>query len=462
MVIRMFNAYFSTRTVLLVLSEAFVVALAFTMSCVIWLGRDADIFLNYEGGFAKIVLITGVFMVCMYYLDLYDSLILSNRREIFIRLVQVAGTGTLVVAVLYSSYPKARLGAKNFTLGVVLLILLVWFWRELFLWLARSKRLVERAILVGEGPLAGELTKLINRRPEFGVNLVGCVSSFPAQIDGNLPYLGTPDRLADVVRKQGVRRVIVTMSDRRGKLPVEELLAINSQYARVQDGAEVYEALTGKLPIESLRLSSLLFSPGFHVSRRFLLYKRVLSFGVSLSLLILTLPLMLLIALAIHLDSPGLIIFRQKRVGLHGTIFTLYKFRSMFDGADVGQNHSPAMEQDGRMTRVGRPLRRTRLDELPQLYNILLGDMSFVGPRPFVPHQEQELVKVIPFYSQRWSVKPGATGWAQINRGYCATVADNAEKLAYDLFYIKNMSLALDLFILFKTIKILLLGRGGR
>jgi len=162
------------------------------------------------------------------------------------------------------------------------------------------------------------------------------------------------------------------------------------------------------------------------------------------------------------LDSPGPIIFRQKRVGKLGTIFTLYKFRSMFDGADADQNHKPATANDDRVTRVGRWLRRTRLDELPQLYNIFRGDMYFVGPRPFVPHQEQELAKIIPFYNQRWSVKPGATGWAQVNRGYCATVEDNVEKLAYDLFYIKNMSMSLDLLILFKTVKTLLLSRGGR
>jgi exopolysaccharide biosynthesis polyprenyl glycosylphosphotransferase len=243
---------------------------------------------------------------------------------------------------------------------------------------------------------------------------------------------------------------------------VQELLAIKSQYARVQDGTELYEALSGKLPIESLRLSWLLFSPGFHVSQKLLLYKRVFSLVFALVLLLLASPLMLLTALAIRLDSPGPIIFRQKRIGKLGSTFTLFKFRSMFDSSEAGDNHRPAMANDNRVTRVGRLLRRTRLDELPQLYNILRGDMYFVGPRPFVPSQEEELAKVIPFYSQRWSVKPGATGWAQVNRGYNATVEDNAEKLAYDLFYIKNMSITLDLFILFKTIKILILSRGGR
>lgn len=462
MFVRIFNAYFSTRTLLLMVFEAFGIAMAFTVSCFVWLGQDADLFLNYEGGLAKIALITCVFVLCMYYLDLYDSLVLTNRREIVIRLMLVAGFSTLLMAILYSRYPNARLGLKTFTLGVVFVFPFVLFWRELFFWLSRSKRLVERAILLGEGPLADELVELIKNRPEFGLDLVGCVSAFPAQLEGNARYLGTPDRLPDLVRKQGVHRVIVTMPDRRGKLPVQELLSIKSQYARVQDGTELYEAMSGKLPVASLRLSWLLFSPGFHVSQKLLLYKRLVSLAFALMLLILASPVMLLVALAIRLDSPGPIIFRQKRVGKLGTIFTLYKFRSMFNVCEAGDNHRPAMANDDRVTRVGRWLRRTRLDELPQLYNILRGDMYFVGPRPFVPSQEEELAKAIPFYSQRWSVKPGATGWAQVNRGYNATVEDNIEKLAYDLFYIKNMSVTLDLFILFKTIKILILSRGGR
>jgi len=171
---------------------------------------------------------------------------------------------------------------------------------------------------------------------------------------------------------------------------------------------------------------------------------------------------MLLIAVAVRLDSPGPALYSQARVGKDGKLFTLFKFRSMRNGADTDSNHTPATERDDRITRVGYWLRRTRLDELPQLYNIVRGDMYFVGPRPFVPNQERELAEKIPFYRYRWAVKPGATGWAQVNRGYCATLEDNSEKLAYDLFYIKNMSIGLDILVLFQTIKILLLGRGGR
>ena len=462
MVIRLFNAYFPSRTLLLAFSEACVVVLAFTVSCVVLMGRDADIFLNYDGGFANIALITVVFVLCMYYGDLYDSLILTNRREVIIRLIQVSGVGTLVMAVLYSAYPKTRLGAKNFALGLVLVLLLVWFWRELFLWMFRSKHLLERAVLLGDGPLAKKLAEEIISRPDLGLQLMGYVSASAVQARADLPHLGTPDHLSDVVRTRGIRHVLVAMSDQRGKLPMDELLAIKSQYARVQDGAEIYEKLTGKLPLESLRLSWLLFSSGLHTSRWVTMWKTAFSFIISASLLLLCLPVMLLVALAIHLDSPGPAVFRQKRIGKGGKIFTLYKFRSMYHAIDECKINPPAEEDDPRITRLGRFLRKSRLDELPQLYNILRGDMHFVGPRPFVPDQEQDLVKAIPLYNQRWNVKPGATGWAQINRGYCVTIADNTEKLAYDLFYIKNMSLSLDLLIMFKTLKILVLGRGGR
>ena len=243
---------------------------------------------------------------------------------------------------------------------------------------------------------------------------------------------------------------------------MQPLLQLKSRGISIQDGAKLYEAITGKLPIESLRMSWLLFSPDLELLHSLVIYKRASSVIWSAIGLILVSPLMALIALAIRLDSDGPAIFRQKRVGLHGEIFTLFKFRTMKNGVDQDENHHPAERKDSRFTRLGKLLRRTRMDELPQLFNILRGDMHFVGPRPFVPSQEREYVERIPYYRHRWAVKPGATGWAQVNRGYNFTIEDNRDKLAYDLFYIKNMSIGLDLFILFKTAKILLLGRGAQ
>ena len=228
---------------------------------------------------------------------------------------------------------------------------------------------------------------------------------------------------------------------------------------QVQDAPDFYEALTDKVPVSSLRLGWLLFSPGFQISGWIRMYKRFASIVLSIVGLIVSLPVMILVALAIRLDSPGPVIFRQRRIGKDGKLFTLYKFRSMRLKSD---DQRPAEEDDNRITRVGQWIRRFRLDELPQLFNILRGEMHFVGPRPFVPSAEEECARKIPFYNQRWTTRPGLTGWAQIKGGYCSTLDANIEKLAYDLFYIKHMSIGLDCLILLHTIKILLLGRGSR
>jgi sugar transferase (PEP-CTERM system associated) len=462
-VIRFLHAYFPARTVFLGLSEACLVTLAFIAATIARLGAfDGTIVLNYQQGFIKIVVVAAIFIVCMYYFDLYDSMVLSNRREVLTRLVQVVGTSCVILAGLYYVYPPLELGRGILAVGILLVALLLAGWRRLFLLVNSLPRFAERALLVGDGPLAENLALEFERRSELGVRVIERLDTNGTGGTAVSPEPVWLEELSRIVESRHPSRIIVTMRDCRGKLPVEALLRFKSQGVRIQDGAEVYETVTGKVPIESLRLSWLLFSPGFHISRWLLLYKRVFALAVSACGLLLSAPLMALIALAIRIDSPGPAIFRQKRVGKDGKTFTLYKFRSMYDGADLEGNHAPAQEADGRFTRVGRWLRRARVDELPQLYNVLRGDMYFVGPRPFVPNQEEECAEKIPFYRQRWAVKPGVTGWAQVNRDYCATLADNTEKLAYDLFYIKNMSIGLDVLILLKTAKILLLGRGSR
>lgn len=461
--IRLFNTYVPGRTLFLGFSEACLIVFAFAASTAIWAGQDTELVLAYEGGLTKIVLVAAVFLISMYYLDLYDSLILTNPREIVVRLVQVFGVGTLLLSVIYFVFPQVQLGIGVFSVGLVFLALCLGFWRELFILGVRSLGLAQKIVLVGAGPFAAGIAQELAKRPEVGLALAGYVDqpNSVSPMDG-VKYLGGPEVLTRLVQSERISRIIVAMTERRQRLPIEDLLACKTEGAMVQDGSDFYEALTGKISLDSLRLSWLLFSPGFRVSRLTLMQKRTASLLLSLIGLVVTLPVMIVVALLVRMDSKGPIIFRQKRVGKDGKIFTLLKFRSMYDGADAGGIHLPAVANDERCTRVGKWLRRTRVDELPQLYNIFRGDMYFVGPRPFVPDQERELAEKIPFYRQRWAVRPGATGWAQVNRGYCATIEDNADKLAYDLFYIKNMSVGLDLLILFKSLKTLLLGRGGR
>jgi sugar transferase (PEP-CTERM system associated) len=463
--IRLLNAYFPRRTLFLGISEACLVALAFVAASIARLGAtDATLMLSYEQGGAKIGLVSAVFIGCMYYFDLYDTSILSNRREVLTRLVQVLGVGCILLALIYYVYPPLELGRGIFAIGLALVAVILLLWRRLFLALNGRPQFAERVLIFGDGFLAESLVAELGARPELGIRVVGHLKSLE---DGNanlrLSSGEKPgDQFLSLIQPYRAERIVIAMNERRGNLPVQDLLHLKSRGVSVQDGAEMYEAITGKLPIESLRLSWLLYSPGFEVSRSLLIYKRASSVIWSAVGLILAFPLMAFIALAIRLDSAGPAIFRQKRVGLHGTVFTLFKFRTMINGVDQDENYLPAERTDSRFTRLGRLLRRTRIDELPQLFNILRGDMHFVGPRPFVPNQERECVERIPYYDQRWAVKPGATGWAQVNRGYNVTTEDNQDKLGYDLFYIKNVSVGLDLLILFKTMKILLLGRGSR
>jgi sugar transferase (PEP-CTERM system associated) len=447
------------------ISETCLVALAFVAATIARLGpTDATLMFGYEKGAIKILLVSGSFMICMYYFDLYDSSILSNRREVFSRLVGVLGTVCVVLAVLYYLYPSLELGRGIFAIGFILVAVLLLLWRTLFSAINSQPQFAERALIFGDGPLAASLLRELESRPELGLRVVGQLKTFENGNGRSGLISGEEklDALLSTALPYKANHLIVALGERRGNLPVEALLQLKRHGVRIRDGSELYEAVTGKVPIEFIGLSGLLFSPGFRVSQPSVICRRVFSFVVSLLGLVVTLPLMVLIALAVRLDSVGPVIFQQKRVGQDGELFTLYKFRTMMVGSDGNDNPRPAETTDGRFTHVGRWLRRTRMDELPQIVNILRGDMLLVGPRPFVPNQEQECLQQIPFYRQRWVVKPGATGWAQVNRGYCATLKDNEEKFAYDLFYIKNASIGLDLLILFKTVKILLLGRGSR
>lgn len=462
--IRLFHVYFPSRTLFLAVSEALLIAIALLAAVVLRFRGDVELALLYDGGVLRIGIACVVLMVCMHYYDLYDSLVLHKPAEALMRLVPVLGTTSIILAGIYYLYPQVQLGRIPFMVWIIFAGLILAGWRRLFFALNKSVRLSHRTVLLGAGPMALSLSSEIESRPELGLALLGYVdtpSVGKGRVNG-LRYLGDIVDLPVLMEHEHINRVILTMNERRGRLPVHMLLQLKARGLVVQDAADVYEAVTGRLSLDTLRPSWLLLSEGFRVSPLILMYKRVASVVLSVIAITLTAPLMALIALAIRLDSRGPAIFRQRRVGEEGKIFTIYKFRSMRQDADADGNPHPATERDERVTRVGHWLRHARLDELPQLFNIFKGDMYFIGPRPFVPNMEEDLKQKIPFYEQRWVVKPGATGWAQVRRGYCASVEDNIEKLGYDLFYIKNLSVGLDFLILLETIKILVLGRGGR
>lgn len=463
--IRFLNAYFPARTLFLGVSEAFLVAFAFVAATIARLGADdASLMLNYERGWLKILVVAVVFIVCMYYFDLYDSLVCSNQREVLTRLVQALGTVCILMAVVYYVFRPLQLGRGIFLIGFGFVALILVGWRKLFLAVNAMPGFAERALILGDGLLADSLIKELESRPELGIRVAGQLKRIESA-NGNMAHASNEAQVENILKSFKPfkpTRIIVALGERRGKMPVAALLQMKSHGVRIHDGAEVYEAVTGKVPVESLRLSWLLFSSGFRTSRLLLMSQRLISLTVSAIGLLICLPLIPFIALGIRLTSPGPIIFRQERVGLEGRSFDCYKFRTMRVGAESKTGPTWANEADPRVTPFGRFLRHSRLDEIPQLWNVFKGDMNLVGPRPERPEFMDWLKAEIVHYDLRHTVRPGLTGWAQIRYRYGSSLEDTKEKLCYDLFYIKNMSAGLDLLVLFHTMKIVLLGRGAR
>jgi sugar transferase (PEP-CTERM system associated) len=408
----------------------------------------------------------------MHCFDLYDSRVLGKRREALVRLLQVLGAACFLLALISYIYPPAGLRPGIFLAAFAAVATLLWLWRELFLLVNTAPRFAERALVLGEGPLANFLVHECESRPELGIRIVGRdlppetrgigASRTGGAAAGSSQESEFAEKLARSMERMGVGRIIVALTERRGELPVGLLLSLKSRGVRVQDGVELYERITGKIPVESLRISSLLFSAGFYASRLFLMYKRAASVAASCLGLALSLPLLPFILAAIKLASPGPVLYRQKRVGQNGAVFDCYKFRTMRADAEADTGPTWAGDDDPRITPVGKLLRRTRADEIPQLWNVLRGDMCLVGPRPERPEFVDELRREIPYYQMRHTIRLGITGWAQIRYKYGNSVEDAKAKLRYDLFYIMNMSAGLDVLILFQTVKVILWGRGVR
>jgi sugar transferase (PEP-CTERM system associated) len=458
-VVRLFNVYYPVRTLILILAETLIVCASFVVAAFIRLGRDSVLVLGFDDGIYKVLLVTAVALLCLYYFDLYDSQRVPSGGETFFRLFVVLGLLSFVLAAVGYLFPDFLLGSDVFLLGIAILTISLIGWRWAYYWLLAQPLLRERVYVMGTGERAQRLVQALRTRRDLGMEVVGWAGAVG---NGSITREQLSSQLVALKAKKAIDHVIVALDDGRGKMPVRTLLELRMAGIKVDNATALLERISGKIEVLGLQPSWLIFSDGFRVSARKLVVKRIVSVGLSLVALTIALPVMILIAFAILLDSKGPILFRQERVGKNGKIFKLNKFRSMYVGSDIPGNHPPAQENDHRFTRVGRWLRKVHLDELPQLYNILRGDMYFVGPRPFVPTQEAEYADKIPYYNLRWVVKPGATGWAQIKRGYCATIEENAEKLEYDLYYIKNMSIGFDLMIVFHTLKAVILGRGGR
>ncbi len=411
----------------------------------------------------KIALVTGLCQICFYYNDLYDLTIVHSSRELLIRLLQAAGAASIIIALLYLVAPSMAIGNGIFVSSLVIFLIAIIAWRLLFNRLAYSANLQERVLVVGAGPTARMVARQIQAEHDFGYRVVGFINDQPGgQGVLNPATLGSAEDIPRIVKQYDVDRIVVGLTDRRGKLPISELLEAKLSGVHVEDATSMYERLTGKILVDDLKPSWLIFSDGFVISRWTRFQKRAIDLALASAGIMLSAPLTLLTGLAIYLDSGGPILYCQERVGENGRTFTVFKFRSMRVDAEKGGTPVWASDQDDRITRVGRVIRKARLDELPQFWNVLRGDMSFVGPRPERPFFVEQLAREIPFYQQRHAVKPGLTGWAQVKYQYGSSVEDALEKLRYDLYYVKHVSLAFDVSIVFDTVKVILFGKGAK
>ena len=392
-----------------------------------------------------------------------------NRRTIGLAAVQSALiAAAIAIAVSASARAGARIVTGNHALGVIAGVLVaaaIVASRAIFTWLMEWLGPRERLLLIGTTEASVTLAReLLDRRLQLGIDIVGFVDVEPAAVRHtaeNPGIIGTIDDVPEIVRQRRVDRVVVNLDDARGRLPMEKLLDLRLRGIPMDHLASVYERYTGKIALENLRPSWLIFSSGFRYTRALAAAKRLLDVVAATTGLVLGVPLMVVVAFAVKLTSPGPVFYSQRRVGQHGRVFTIRKFRSMRVDAEAATGAVWAAANDPRLTPIGGLLRKTRLDELPQLVNVLMDDMSLVGPRPerpeFVNHLEQD----IKFYGQRHLVKPGLTGWAQISYPYGSSVHDALQKLQYDLYYLKHMSIALDVFIMLATLKTVW-SRAGR
>jgi sugar transferase (PEP-CTERM system associated) len=466
--IRVFNQYISPKNIFRVLLESGAIASALLCGTRIRFWNSASGFASYvetPDFLTQAVAFVAVLQICFYYSDLYGAPTI-RRQEQVILLGHSLGVGCLLLGVLYFIFPNLLIGRGIWLISVVLVGGFVMISRVTLERVWQTVIPKDKIVILGTAGLATGVARELSRRNDLTVHLLGFIEppNAPADRGASLlgrPILGTAGQLQSLVSYYGISRIVVAVEDLRNALPVHDLVRLRVQGIRVEDAHSTIAALTGRVWLETVKPSWFVFSDGFQRSLFTLLLKRLLDLLCGMTGLVLTAPLMLLITIVIRLDSKGPVIFRQTRVGLRGMPFQLLKFRSMrVDAEPTGPVW--ASEKDPRVTRVGSFLRKYRLDELPQFVNIIFGQMSFVGPRPERPVFVEQLRNEISYYDERHSVRPGLTGWAQVQYHYGATIEDARRKMEYDLFYLKNMSVPFDCAIILRTIRIVLTGRGGR
>ncbi len=464
--IRLFRVFVPTSVLVLIISECIIILSSYVIAAYIVFDQvDPEVFLLYDGGMKRIGIVVALVMLALYFNDLYENLRVRARILLMQQLCLAMGVAFLAQAVL--SY-----GNRNWILpkwlmiygsGIALLVLFTW--RIVYSSVVLRAVSTEKILFIGSSSIVFETAKHIQSRPELGMSVVGyldenCIPTLPAE-EAPADRLGCIPDLTRVVAHTRPDRIVVGMRERRQCLPVNELLDLRFAGIPTEEVAVLYESTFGRVCAREIRPSQLIFSAALGPRPHQVHVQNLYSTAIGAILMMVTLPLMAVVALIVRLSSSGPVLFRQTRIGMQDKPFTVYKFRSMRVDAEARTGAVWASKDDPRVTTVGRWLRLLRLDELPQLFNVVKGEMSIVGPRPERPEFVRTLEEQIPYYRQRHCVKPGITGWAQINYKYGNTIEDTITKLEYDLYYIKNMSLSLDLYIIFHTMKTMLLFRGA-
>ena len=458
------NSRANSRTRLLLLAEAAVVFGAMIGAVYLRLGaEDSYVELLLRQGFLKAGLATIFCLTAFYLFDLYDFIVMHDRRELVLRLVQALGLAWVALALAFYAFPQLVLGRGISLIALPLALGLMVGWRVSIHWLLGHPDFGEKILIVGSGNLAVEVAREMLDRPDAGYRIAGFVGTDPELLGKSLinpRVIGLTSELDEVVRREGIDRIIVAMGERRGQLPTAELLQLSlAGTVNIEEGASFYERVTGRVSLNMIRPSWLIFTSRGRQARISGIARNTVHRIVALIGALCSLPIAIVTAVLIKLDSRGPVLYKQERVGKNGGSFTVMKFRSMRTDAEKAGPVWASLDDD-RTTRVGKIIRKLRIDEIPQFWNILRGDMDFVGPRPERPHFVAQLAEEIPYYEQRHLIAPGLTGWAQIKYPYGASIEDARQKLQYDLYYIKNQSLMLDAIILFETVKIILFGRG--
>ncbi len=462
--IRLFRVSFPPSLLALYIVEAILAAGSYLFAYQVLSPGDWALWLLYEGGVDRIGLATTSLLLGIYFNDLYSDVRISSRVLLVQKFCLVYGIAFMAQALLSYIGRGLILGRWQMILGSAIGLVVLPLWRISFDALVLRLLPSRRLLFVGASPLAWQVAEQLNSSPQFAMASIGYVANEESEVRSEElgPYLGPISGLSAVVEKRKPELIVLGLTERRNQLPVYELLDLRLSGVAVEEITSLYERVMWRVPVQAIRPSQILFANDFGPSQNRVLLQRLYSFAFGLVGVAVSLPLMAVVWLLVRLTSPGAAIYSQKRVGLNGRVFKVHKFRSMYIDAESRTGAVWASKDDPRITPLGKWLRRMRLDELPQFFNVLKGEMALVGPRPERPEFVETLTEQIPFYGLRHSVMPGITGWAQINHKYGDTFEDTVTKLEYDLYYLKNISLSLDAYILFHTVKVMLLRRGAQ